>query len=173
MRAIAGYGGYEAWSKAARAHVDVIKQFTEIHAGYQTHFAATTLKLFVGYQYLTYASGEADALISGKADEHGLKISLESWTWITDRVWLSADGAFSTIASTYDARLRLGWRVLDSLSIGPEVAIVSDRFGERFNAGVFGRYSWSSGEARLAAGAVTTSDDDIHPYVSATLMFQF
>jgi hypothetical protein len=148
LRAVGGYGAYSyrAGSQIVRAE----KPFADALLGYQIQAGAVTLKLFGGG---TFADAHGDP---ADPDKLGGKAVLETWWTFSDRAWSSLDIAASTIENDSSARLRLGWRMQPSLSVGIEAGTTGfmrcHGICNDARAGSFVRYEWDAGEISISGG---------------------
>jgi hypothetical protein len=91
----------------------------------------------------------------------GLRLNAELWYEPTSFTMIAADGMVSTIGTSYNARLALGWRAFDRFYLGPEVQgfAAGDNY-RQFRAGVHvtglktEMFEWSA-----SAGWATDSDE--------------
>lgn len=186
LRVAGGYGAYHYEDKRLSADVarwqgfDVETGFTDVLAGYLFRLDPLTVKAFAGLSVIGHDIAPADDETVVTGTEAGIKGAIELWLNIGDRGWASLDLSWSSAHDTRAARVRSGYRLLPTLSIGPEAAINVDSQGEcrmghfgdegcrtsYLNAqdpkslldysrtGAFLRYEWAGGEISASAGVL-------------------
>jgi Cellulose biosynthesis protein BcsS len=157
--------------------IDVTHTYVDALVGYQQRFGELTAKTFVGVAYVEHAlsSSDTDNKVSG--DDIGVKAMLELWLNLGSSAWTSLDLNYTTAHETGAARWRAGWRVLPTVSIGPELRYDRNTEDDASRAAVFARYDWFGGEASIAAGVagdMTGGDtNDLEPYATFNLLYQY
>lgn len=156
---------------------DVTLTYTDALVGYQQRFGELTAKAFVGVTMIDHASAAPAAATRVQGLQTGVKGMLELWLNLGTNAWTSLDLSYTTAHDTGAARWRGGWRVLPTLSIGPEARYDSNAEDDAGRAGLFARYEWFGGEASLAAGASGTMTggqaEGLEPYATFNLLFQY
>jgi hypothetical protein len=187
FRVTSGYGQYQfderrsncvhgpSISCSTRLKVDVA--YTDALIGYHLRLGELTAKAFAGASMVSHDFGKqiSDNAVQGMA--FGATGGLEFWLNLGNSGWTSLDLLYTTAHGTGSARWRAGWRVLPTLSIGPEVRYDRNDEGDASRVGAFARYDWFGGEISVSAGyAGTITDvagDDLQPYVTINLLSQF
>jgi hypothetical protein len=181
LRAGGGYGGYSL-SEAVSGphglpylvHYSVQTAYADGLIGYLKRLGPLTAKAFVGAAMISH-SFAAEDIGSTSTLAWGPKAALELWLNIGESAWASLDLNGTTACSTYAGRLRLGYRVLPTLSVGPEAAINHDEISSKRcggipeanaplfegRAGLFVRYEWFGGEASVAGGFASNFDRNL------------
>jgi len=161
LRAAQGVGGYSYRYDAATA-VKVSKSVTDLMVGYQFGVDDYTLKAFAGWSVLARQFEVPSLGAVEQRIEHGFKAGVEVWLDWSEVTWASFDASFAQARSTIDARFRLGQRLDNDISAGPEVVFNrTDLSGEviatgtdygNARIGAFVRYDWFGGEISAAGG---------------------
>lgn len=110
--------------------------------------------------------------------EFGIKGVVELWLNVGENGWTSLDMSYSTAHDMAAVRWRAGWRPIPSISIGPELRYDDNAEGSASRAGLFIRYQWAGGEISAAGGVAGQlydqgDDDDLIPYTTLNLLYQF
>lgn len=183
LRAVTGAGlyAYDGWAitdgvpAPARFHGRSL--LGDALVGYQLQLGRLTLKPFAGIAIVQYAVSPVDPVSQTTGWTVGPKLSLESWLWLSDDLWVAADGSWTTVHDTTSVKARSGYRVWGNLSAGLEASLLTDVNQEMRRAGLHLRYSWERGEVSLGAGVTGASFVDAArshaPYVSVTLLGKF
>lgn len=163
--------------QAFARRVDVNHSYVEALAGFHLRLGDLTAKAFGGVSMVDHklSRGSRDGRIRGF--EAGATGALEFWLNVGDRGWTSLDLKYTTAHETGAARWRGGWRMLPSLSIGPEARFDSNVYDDAGRLGVFTRYEWAGGEVSVSAGYASSLDGglslDPSPYATLNLLSQF
>jgi hypothetical protein len=207
FRAVAGYGQYRysdtiPSGAGVRAEFHAETHFADLLAGYQARFGELTAKAFAGLSVVGHDIEPLDSETVVVGSESGVKGIVELWLNMGPSAWGSLDLAWSSAHDTRSVRLRAGYRVLPTVSLGLEAGLNVDAQGEcrmegggggcratydsrdaaslldYGRAGLFTRYEWAGGEASLSAGALGGSfqgegASDVDPYVTFTWITQF
>lgn len=187
FRVNSGYGQYQFDERrsncvdgpsitcSTRIKVDVA--YTDALIGYHLRLGELTAKAFAGASMVSHDFGKqiSDNAVQGMA--FGATGGLEFWLNLGNSGWTSLDLLYTTAHGTGSTRWRGGWRVLPTLSIGPEVRYDRNDEGDASRVGAFARYDWFGGEISVSAGyAGTITDvagDDLQPYATINLLSQF
>ncbi|HPG89460.1 MAG TPA: cellulose biosynthesis protein BcsS [Hyphomicrobium sp.] len=187
LRVNSGYGQYQfderktncvdkpGLSCFARLTVDVA--YTDALIGYHLRLGELTAKAFAGASMVSHSFGNqiSDNAVQGMA--FGATGGLEFWLNLGNDGWTSLDLLYTTAHGTGSARWRAGWRVIPTLSIGPEVRHDRNDEGDASRVGAFARYDWVGGEISVAAGISGTiadvKGDELQPYATLNLLTQF
>lgn len=204
FRAVGGYGQYRYSDKTSDdepVSYQAKTYFADVLIGYQTRFGELTAKGFIGASLISHdiAPLDEETLVIGS--DVGVKGMLEFWLNMGPNGWGSLDLSWSTAYETRSARLRTGYRVWPSVSLGLEAGINFDAQGEcrmqerpseqchaRYGdatdlldyarAGAFVRHEWEGGEISLSAGVLGGSfrgdeSSSLDPYATVTWLKQF
>lgn len=193
FRMSGGYGRYNYSREAADCSIkigggntcafhqrrfDVSYRYGAALVGYHKQLGPLTAKAFAGatvidHHYLTGIDGESKTT----GLEIGATAALEFWLNVGDTAWTSLDFEYTTAHSTGAARWRAGWRVLPSLSVGPEARFDRNASASAGRGGVFARYEWAGGEFSVSTGfakpLLVKSEDGLSPYVNVNVLTQF
>lgn len=125
---------------------------SDIFAGYQWSFGATTVKVFAGWEIAAHliTPFDPETLVQGRS--MGPKGALEIWTNFGQRAWAALDLSYAKAFGAYSSRLRAGWRASDTISLGPEVSLIGHDETQTVRAGAFLRYDNGVDEISAAAG---------------------
>lgn len=173
LRAAGGYGqySYTGQRRGQYRSFDAMVSYAEALLGYQWQAGALTTKAFAGIASIDHVITPDDPIAYGGLLTQGLEIgvkgALELWLNLGDDAWSSLDLSWTSAHQTYAGRWRLGYRVLPTLSLGPEFivngnaldapsALPDGSFREELKPagriGAFARYEWASGEISLSGG---------------------
>jgi len=160
---------------------EAVAQYAEALVGYLKRIGDLTAKVFIGAAYSSHQIGPKDPDNKVQGAEWGVKGGVELWLNLGEDAWASVDYFYSTAHDTYSGRARFGYRVLPTLSIGPEAGInghIQNSGGDdlaysRGRAGVFARYEWAGGEISGSGGISADIDEDTTPYVTLNWMSRF
>lgn len=75
--------------------------------------------------------------------------------------------------NTFSVRSRYGYRVLRTLSVGPEAGINGNNEHINGRAGLFARYDWAGGEISVSAGVSGDIAEPANPYGTVNFMRRF
>ncbi len=84
-------------------------------------------------------------------DDFGVKGVIELWLNLGPNAWTSLDLAYTTAHETGSARWRAGWRMLPTVSLGPEVRYDINAEDEAGRVGAFSDTSGSAAKSRRRA----------------------
>lgn len=184
LRASGGHGQYRYQGHRAGDPKDKVRKFegtvtyVEILAGYQKRVGELTAKAFAGIAAIDHAVTPGDPIASGglltQGMAYGFKGALEVWLNLGSDAWTSLDASWTNAHQTYAGRMRLGYRVLPTVSLGLEAGINGNAVsGERVledgtmreplrpqtRAGLFVRYEWNGGEISISGGVANSAYD--------------
>ena len=168
MRIGSGYGRYQ-YTKPARfyytcpkptlicpaGHVTGRVTFGDILAGYQYSIGPMTVKAFAGFATDTQTLSRPDSFNESAGAATGFKGALEVWLNMTPKSWAAFDGSWTAAHDGYAAKVRVGYRLIDAVSVGLQEEVAGNIGGRRYNSGAFVRYEWSWGEAAISGGVAT------------------
>lgn len=179
LRVAGGYGRY-TYTGTRRGELvsfNAETAYAEALVGYLKRFGPLTAKAFVGVAAIEHDVAPFDPDNTMQGQRLGPKLATEFWLNMGDSAWSSLDLSWTSAYSTMAARLRSGYRVYGDVSLGLEGGVNANDLGEDARVGLFGRYSWSSGEVSLSGGLSGRFLDDaqaLHdPYVTANWLTQF
>ena len=156
---------------------DVTHTYVDALVGYQQRFGELTAKTFVGVAFVEHALSSPDSDNEVSGDDIGVKAMLELWLNLGSSAWTSLDLNYTTAHETGAARWRAGWRVLPTVSIGPELRYDRNAEDDAGRAALFARYDWFGGEASIAAGIAGDMTggvtNDLEPYATFNLLYQY
>ncbi len=172
LRATDGYGQYTSRVSNIRA----TKTYADVLAGYQMRFGELTAKAFLGYAFLSQDFRVLSSAGRLRDVETGVKGALELWLNIGKDGWASLDASYADTRATWSVRSRLGYRVLPTVSVGPEAifnhsdepgdvvkaaqsaapsgdpSLAGASFKGNARVGGFVRYEWFGGEISASGG---------------------
>ena len=126
--------------------------YSEAYVGYHKQLGAVTVKAFVGGVLGADTVTPLDPNNRKLGRYHGVKALLETWTNLSAKFWLAVDGSAARPYHSYSINARLGYRLSDAVSFGPDYAAYFDDTGSAGRLGLFGRFEWDSGEFSTNAG---------------------
>jgi Cellulose biosynthesis protein BcsS len=139
-------------------------RFADVLAGYQWSQGNLTLKAFAGASFVVDAVSPVDPYATWTGTFEGAKVVVEAWYNINPSLWTAIDLDYATIAHSYRARARIGWRVLPHWSIGLDAGarrfrdtgarLIGDGYENVIAVRIGGllRYDWDGGEVSLTVG---------------------
>lgn len=159
LRAQFDFGRYGYTANAFDVNVNHVGG--DLMVGYQRGFGGTWLTGYVGANYQRDNNPDPAAAVRGA--KWGLKVQGEAYVPFSPTLFGYGLGSYSTAFSTYQAMGRLGFRLNERFSIGPEVSALGNdgfdqlRVGASAGIGI-GVGTHALGEFILSAGwAHTTS----------------
>ena len=156
---------------------DVDFSYNDALVGYHQRFGELTAKAFIGLAMISHDISERRLVKAAQGREIGVKGVIELWLNLGPHAWTSLDLAYTTAHKTSAARWRAGWRILPTVSIGPEGRYDSNFEDDGGRAGLFARYEWFGGEASVAAGwssaIVGGEAQDPAPYATVNVLMQY
>ena len=185
LRAGAGYWRYAddpvKWVPGLGDHKVSLKRtgsFADLLLGYHKSLGELTVKAYVGIAYSNERWLQDGADAGSPGSDVSAKVLVESWLNLTPSAFAQLDAGWTSLHSTITARARLGYRVLPSLSIGPEggywsaVDAESDTGVASWRYGAFARFEWASGEVSVSAGASDEKQGtDYYATINALMRF--
>lgn len=175
LRGTTGYGAYAYTGRidSVDSTIRGAVSFGDVLLGYQVGLGALTLKAFGG---VTFDSHDLRPFDPGNAVNDtaiGAKVALEAWLNLTSRAWASVDLSAATAHESYFGRLRLGYRVLDQVSLGIEGGAFGNAASDNGRGGGFVRYEWAGGELSVSAGVSGNIERPDNPYGTLMLLTRF
>lgn len=151
--------------------------YADALVGYHLRLGELTAKAFAGASIISHNFGNQISDNDAQGVAIGATAGLEFWLNLGRDGWTSLDLQYTTAHGTGSARWRAGWRVVPTLSIGPETRFDVNDEGDATRAGLFARYNWTGGEISVAAGyagqIVEDMGNDMQPYVTLNMLSQF
>jgi len=148
--------------------------FLAAQAGYQFHLGRTIAKAFIGMEAVDQVVTPFDPGNSVQGTELGLRVTLETWTDISDRWFLSADGAYGTAFQDYWQLTRIGYRLGPVFAVGLEGGVQGNQAYGAGRGGGFVRGKFKVLEATVSGGfAGDYLLGDPRGYVSVNLYRKF
>lgn len=130
--------------------------FAEALAGYQWRFGELTLKAFAGAVFVKNVTVPFDPDADWAGMRTGVKAAVEAWYNITPKLWSATDLGYVTLDKHFSARQRLGWRLLDQVSVGVDAGLrgsfETPSGIDHIRAGALLRYDWPGGEVSVTGG---------------------
>lgn len=143
----------------------------DLMLGYRKHIGQGWLSTYIGGAFETDQNDNPSTTIRGTRG--GAKVYMEYFGSLNANFDVNAYGTYSTVFSTYEAAGRLGYKVNDKVTIGPEVSTYGNESYRDVRFGSFITWQTSFGELTLSGGYV----DPLTPvatgyYVNLHLGFQ-
>lgn len=193
VRLVGGFGQYKyrSFSSDSLAHQDHTAQatFADALVGYLWRLDPLILKVFVGASFSEHQIRPLDHQNLVQGLDVGFKGVAELWFNIGDNAYAAVDVSWSEAHNTRTARARLGYRVMQNLSFGPEIGLNLDRQGDfkltredlTYRAepidyariGAFARMEWYGGELSASAGFLGDFRDERSAYGTVNWIMQF
>ena len=171
LRMVGGYGSYGYVSDGDRFHGQYA--FNDILVGYQFQFADVTVKGFAGVAMAGHSVSPFDPGNAALGYSYGAIGALESWLNLSDRMWLSAAGKYSTVFDKFGADVRLGYRWWHEITAGLESGVNGNADHASGRAALFLSHKWDYGDVRLSAGAAADRDMEVAPYAALSLSLKY
>lgn len=170
-RMVGGYGHYRYDGHPMRFDGEV--GFGDLLVGYHMGMGALTVKAFAGVALDSHSVSpfDPDNGVTGSAT--GVKATLETWLDLSPRTWSSLDLSWTSAHETYAGRLRLGYRLLPTLSVGVEAGAAGNSEYDGGRGGLFLRHEWSGGEISASAGAAGDRSEMTGAYGTLNVLQRF
>lgn len=126
--------------------------FLAAQAGYQFHRGPTIAKLFAGIEAVDQTITPFDPRNTVQGTELGLRLTLETWTDLSDRWFLSADASYGTAFQEYWQLSRIGYRLGPKFAMGLEGGVLGNQEYNAGRGGGFVRGTFEVLEATLSGG---------------------
>lgn len=163
--------------QTTRQKFNVSHTYVEAFVGYQQRIGELTAKAFVGIASIDHSFDRLDLTNDATGSDIGVKGSIELWLNLGHDAWTSLDVSYTSAHKTAAARSRLGWRVLPTISVGPELRYDSNVEDDSFRGGGFVRYEWFGGEISASGGvgngALKPNIDDAEIYGTMNVVLQY
>ncbi len=141
--------------------------------GYQASFGPLIVKAYLGLAFERQDVAPPDASKSILGGYWGAEGWLEAWLSLGENVWASADSSYFTGTSAYSAAMKLGYRPVSWLTLGPELATYGDQDDVSGRAGAFLRFDAMGMETTLAGGVSGNYKDSPSAYGTANFYVRF
>lgn len=197
LRATFGHGGYTVTSppvctsnqltgqrKCVETDIDARATFSDALVGYLSRHGYLTAKAFAGISYIDH---DLPRPLFGKdrpsGSDWGPKLVGELWYDPGSSYWASFNAGFTAAHDTFAFSTRLGYRLTDQLSIGPEFQFDRNAWSELdfsgldeslIRGGIFARYAWEGGEISVSAGIAREGlAEETSPHASVNWLSKF
>lgn len=92
---------------------------------------------------------------------------------LSEQSWVSLDLSATSLDSTFNGRVRAGYRALGDLSLGVEAGLGGNLEYASGRAGGFARYAWTWGELSASAGPAGGRGSPTGAYGTVSALFRF
>lgn len=177
-------GGTSSYAYAGRRYVSAVDDartisfkgrstFIEALVGYQWSLGSTTVKAFAEWTETNHliAPFDVETLVQGRAG--GAKGALEIWQDLASRGFLAVDLGYAQAHGAHSQRVRLGARVTDAWSLGPEVHRLGHAEGTTMRMGAFIRFEGPTQEGSLSFGSSAYEGGEPQAYITAQWLVRF
>ena len=147
--------------------------FADLLVGYQMGLGDMTLKVFGGATFDGHLLTPFDGANPVDGGATGAKAVAEAWINWTPSLWTQVDLAYATAHDSYSSRIRAGYRLTRSLSVGAEAGAFGNMASDNLRGGGFVRYEWLDGEISASAGVSGDIAADRNPYASLVYLKRF
>jgi hypothetical protein len=181
LRIVAGTSSY---AYAGRRYVATVNDartisfkgrssFIEALAGYQWSLGSTTVKAFAGWTQTSHliTPFDVETLVQGRAG--GAKGALEIWQDLAGLGFLAVDLGYAQPHGAHSERVRLGARVTEAWSLGPEVHRLGHAEGTTLRMGGFIRFEGPTQEGSLSVGSSAYERGEPQAYITAQWLARF
>jgi len=169
------YGGiYTYPSGGLRTDVRVTQLSGAVLPGWRMNDAGAFIGFYVGPIVQDYKLAPYDPKSLLRGFYTGAQMSTDAWYQPSPTSMIALDGSIASIALIGSARAATGWRIYDSLFLGPEAQALwcidyqEWRLGAHITAFRFGALEWSA-----AVGAAIDSFNRLGPYVRGGVILRF
>jgi hypothetical protein len=152
-----GLGGGQYETRGSDSHW-VDHYDVDLMAGYHVGFGGASLSAYVGGDFKDHRNDDPESDIRG--ERFGVKGQIEAYAPLGERFFAAGFANYSTVFDTFDASAKFEYRVSQSLSVGPEAAVLGCQGFDQVRAGL--AMAWRLGAVELApnAGAAWRLDDN-------------
>jgi hypothetical protein len=174
MKLLANGGIYTYPSGWLRTDVQVTQLSGSVLPGWRMNDNEGFVGFYVGPVVQDYKLSPDDPKSLLRGFYTGAQMSVDAWYQPTQQTMIALDGSVASIALIGSARAATGWRVFDSLFVGPEAQALwcidyhELRLGAHVTAFRFGGIEWAA-----AAGAAYDSFSRLGPYVRGGVILRF
>ena len=179
VRGLIGYGEYEYGTRFPGAvggiptNVDGEVTSFEIMGGYQFAGPNTVVKVFAGYHGQDHDLSPNDVRNPVRGGEDGAKFQGEIYQNLSDSLWASAVGYYSTSFDSYWTRGRLGLNIAPNITVGPEAGIFGNDRHDQWRVGAFGRMAMGNSSIAVNAGFADDRNESDSAYGAVTYAVRF
>lgn len=181
LRAVSGYGRYRyegvrddpLTNTAVNMRFRGVSAFADVLAGLQFQSGSVTLKAFAGATMLETGTVPLDDYVAPLGRRIGAKGLAEIWWAVTPEVWLAVDLGAATLDRQRAAKLRLGYRLTQALSVGIEGQHMATTATEIDRLGVLLRFERERFEVSLSGGAAHGPGTGITGYATGQLLVRY
>jgi hypothetical protein len=152
-----GLGGGRYETDGANAHW-VDHYDLDVMIGYHLSLGRAAVSVFAGGDFKNHDNADQDADIRGL--QLGAKAQIEAYAPLTDQLFVSAFANYSTAFDSFNARAKLGYRVSDTFSVGPETAVLGCEQFDQVRAGIAAAFRIGAAEIAPSAGAAWKFDEE-------------
>jgi hypothetical protein len=159
LKLLSGAGVYRFHSGALGTEV-VARQFTAFALpGWRFIYESLQVTAFAGLDVQEHQLTPDDVASRLRGRLVGLRSGFDLWYEPVSNAMLAADASASTVGRSFSARVAAGWRLLDTLYLGPELhALGSDNY-RQFRAGIHAT-GFRTGPVEWAASTGWAADSD-------------
>jgi hypothetical protein len=174
-----GYGEYSYSSTRWTGRTVVVVpfdgtvMFADAAIGYQQRWGALTLKMFAGAAVQHNGLTPIDIESSVYGSRWGAKGAIEAWLDIGANAFGQLDVSYATLYESYGTRLRLGYKLMPQVSIGPEAGLNGNVDYDSGRLGAFVRYDGARGELSISAGAAGDRSEMTGGYATINALLRF
>lgn len=172
VRVLGAYGryGFTTNKQPNHAHLALV----ELTLGYQFKPGPFISKLYMGLHAEQHKLDHPDPHNKASGMGYGFKVISENWIDLPMNSFVSLDGSFSTLNTSYQGLLRAGMaKFMPQLSIGPEFKVVGNEEYYQLQVGGFARWKLQRGSLESSAGYAEDYDGKSTPYFSLSWLKQF
>ncbi len=152
-------------------------QATQYHLGiapgYQTTFGALIVKAYLGLAFEHQDVAPPDDTKTLLGGYWGAQSWLEAWLPLSETIWVSTDASYFTGTASYSAAMKLGYKPLSWLTVGPELATYGDEDDVSGRAGAFLQFDAVGVQTTIAGGVSGNYRDNPGAYGSANFYLKF
>jgi hypothetical protein len=166
FRTTAGYAAYRytgnrfdpITTNAVRRSFKGTTAFGDVLVGYQVRWRSLTAKVYGGAAYEAAQTTPIDDEAYGLGRRWAHKVAVETWWDATRALWVAFDGQWTGLDDRYEAKLRIGYKLTETLSVGVLGGVRRNAFEQDRSLGGFlrldtGRFEWT------LSGSMTDAKD--------------
>lgn len=147
--------------------------FVEALVGYQWSRGATTVKAFAGWTETGHliTPFDTETMVQGRAG--GAKGALEIWQDLSGRGFLAVNLGYAQPHGAHSQRVRLGARIGEAWSLGPELHRLGHVEGTTMRLGAFLRFEGPTQEGSISVGSSAYEGGEPQAYMTAQWLVRF
>jgi hypothetical protein len=131
----------------------------DLMVGYRANVDRAVISLYAGGDFKYHDNDDRDADIRGPA--LGVKGQIEAYAPLSEALYVSAFANYSTAFDSFNASAKLGYRLSDTVSIGPEGAALGCEGFDQVRAGIASAFRIGEAtELAPSAGAAWKFDEE-------------